>query len=387
MSNVNQIDAECSTVQRSNVQSVFVVIEEQTGVLQKPVPESLILPAGRASITQSPTFTDSPELAPSLDVVSQSRDSMPPGDFSIPMVIRLAPDAGAPQGDPLLRAAMGGLDTTTDPDVRQYYLEKCRPTVSIWINNDGTGQFMSGCVVEQIEWPVELDGLTTFTFSGRGRRSGVVGVGTLAEAPAETSIKLESGQSMAFSVGGYITNTTKPVSEEYQITAIDTATDTLVLDNPPADWVAGESIGPWFPVGVKIGSEVENNSITMKLDGVTARMRPSTWTASLPTQFLQEVGDMYPGEGADNKRSVTMDVSVYFRAAEAVRFGQTLEGKEMPAELTAANKNGSITVSMPRGRLSSPEIGEDDAVLTLDSTYTALGTDPNKNTSFSISIR
>lgn len=102
-------------------------------------------------------------------------------------------------------------------------------------------------------------------------------------------------------------------------------------------------------------------------------MRPSTFTASLPTQFLEEIGDQYPGESADNKRSITMDMSVYFRRAEAVRFGQALEGKTLSVKLKARNENGSIEVAMPRVRISSPTIGEDDAVLTLDSSGTALG--------------
>ena len=43
------------------------------------------------------------------------------------------------------------------------------------------------------------------------------------------------------------------------------------------------------------------------------------------------------------------------------------------SKLKAKNENGSIEVAMPRVRISSPTIGEDDAVLTLDSSGTALG--------------
>ena len=119
--------------------------------------------------------------------------------------------------------------------------------------------------------------------------------------------------------------------------------------------------------------EVENNSVSLLIDGVEGRIRPSTFTASLPTQFLEEVGDKFPGEASDNKRSISMDMSVYFRKAEAVRFGQTLEGVTLDVTLKAENSNGSIAVNTPKVRLSSPTIGEDDAVLTLDSTGTALG--------------
>lgn len=364
--------AMCSTVQKSNVQRAFFMLEATTGVLEKPVPAGFIRPAGRGSISQTPSFTDSPELAATLDVVSQSRDAMPPGDWSLPMVARLTPSAGAPQGDALFRAALGIVDTST-ANKRQYRLSTCRPTGSLWLQNDQTVQFMSGCTVESLEWAVDRDGLTIFTFSGRGRRAGVVGFGELAEAPDTTTIKLEAGQSLAFSVGGFIRNVSKNESQEYQITAIDTATDTLVLDTAPTDWLAGEEIGPWLPEADTIGVEVENNSVSLLIDGVEGRIRPSTFTASLPTQFLEEVGDKFPGEASDNKRSISMDMSVYFRKAEAVRFGQTLEGVTLDVTLKAENSNGSIAVNTPKVRLSSPTIGEDDAVLTLDSTGTALG--------------
>lgn len=364
--------AMCSDAQKSNVQRVFAILETRTGTLEKPVPGGFILPAERGSIAQTPTFTDSPELAATLDVVNQSRDAMPPGDWSVSMIARITPSAGAPQGDALFWAALGIVDTSV-VNKRQYRLSTCRPTVSLWLQNDQTVQFMSGCVVESLEWNVDRNGLTTFTFSGRGRRAGVVGFGELAEAPDTTTIKLETGQSLAFSVGGFIRNVSKNENQEYQITAIDTATDTLVLDTAPADWLAGEEIGPWLPEADPIGLGVENNSVSLLIDGVEGRIRPSTFTASLPTQFLEEVGDKFPGEAVDNKRSISMDMSVYFRKAEAVRFGQTLEGVTLDVTLKTENSNGSITVNMPKVRLSSPTVSEDDAALTLDSTGTALG--------------
>ena len=373
----------CPSAQKSNVQRAFVMLEDSTGVLEKPVATGFVIPAGRGSISQAPTYTDSPELSNTLDVVSQARDAMPPGDWSLPMVVRLTAEAAAPQGDALFHAGMGKLDTATSGK-RKYLLDTCRPTLSIWLQNDEIVQFMSGCVVENIEWSVDRGGLTIFTFSGRGRKAGVVGIGELAEAPTSTTIKLEAGQAMAFSVGGYITNRDKADDTEYQITAIDTTNDTLTLDSAPSGWTAGEEIGPWLPSASAIGKEVENNSVRLTIDEVEGKIRPSTFTASLPTQFLEEIGDEYPGESADNKRSVTMDMSVYFRRAEAVRFGQALEGKTLSVAFKASNGNGSIEVAMPKVRLSSPTVGEDDAVLTLDSTGTALGV--NGEDSFSITI-
>ena len=125
----------CPSVQKSNVQRAFVMLETATGKLEKPTAAGFILPAGRGSISQTPTFTDSTELSDTLDVVSQSRDAMPPGDWSLPMVARLSADAEAPQGDALFQAAMGKKDTSVS-GMRKYLLDTCRPTVSIWLQND-----------------------------------------------------------------------------------------------------------------------------------------------------------------------------------------------------------------------------------------------------------
>ena len=142
------------------------MLENTSGTLQAPVAGGYIAPAGRASISQAPNYTDTPELSSTLDTIAQARDAMPPGEWSIPMVCRLAASAGAPQGDALFQAAMGTLDTATTGK-RKYKLNVCRPTVSIWLQQDDVVQFMSGCVVENVEWALSREGLAVLTFSGR----------------------------------------------------------------------------------------------------------------------------------------------------------------------------------------------------------------------------
>ena len=363
----------CPSVLMANVHRVFVMLENTSGTLQAPLATGYIAPAGRASISQAPSYTDTPELSNTLDTITQARDAMPPGEWSIPMVCRIAASAAAPQGDALFQAAMGTLDTATSGH-RKYKLNVCRPTVSIWLQHDDVVQFMSGCVVENVEWALSREGLAVLTFSGRGRKAGIVGVATIDSVSTKT-VSLGEGEAQAFSVGGYVTDLTLNNGTSYQITAVNTSTDTITLDSAPTGWVATHTIGPWLPeTTTPIGKEIENNSIALTLDGVAGRIRPSTFTAQLPTQFLEEIGDEYPGEAADNKRSVTIDMNVYFRKAEAVRFGQALDGTTLPVVVSASNSNGTFKITMPKVRLSYPTIGEDDAVLTLESSGTALGT-------------
>lgn len=98
--------AYCSKIGSANVQRVFVEIEDVKGTLQKPTGNGLVLPAGQATITQTPTFTPSDELNKSLNVTEQFQDAVPPLDASIPMLLRLS-KTDSPQGNALLHALMG----------------------------------------------------------------------------------------------------------------------------------------------------------------------------------------------------------------------------------------------------------------------------------------
>lgn len=97
----------CPEVGRGQLQSVYAVIEDVSGVLQPPALYGYIVPAGRATMTQTPTYTDSEELSPSLNPVAQFQDAVPAGTGSIPLYGRLNRDFSKPEGDALFVALMG----------------------------------------------------------------------------------------------------------------------------------------------------------------------------------------------------------------------------------------------------------------------------------------
>lgn len=97
----------CPSVARGQLQSVYVVLEDVSGILQPPSPEGYIVPAGRATMIQTPTYTDSEELSPSLNPIDQFQDAVPAGSGSIPLYGRLNRDYSKPEGDALFTALMG----------------------------------------------------------------------------------------------------------------------------------------------------------------------------------------------------------------------------------------------------------------------------------------
>lgn len=99
----------CPNIGKANLQRVFAVLEDVSGVLQRPVASGFILPSGSGSMSQTPGYTNSEELSRSLNVLEQFQDAVEAGEVEIPMLLRLAPSYGAPQGDALLTALMGSV--------------------------------------------------------------------------------------------------------------------------------------------------------------------------------------------------------------------------------------------------------------------------------------
>lgn len=97
----------CPSVARGQLQAVFAVIEDVSGVLQLPTADGYIVPAGRATMTQTPTYTDSEELSPSLNPIAQFQNAVPAGTGSIPLYGRVNRDFSKPEGDALFVALQG----------------------------------------------------------------------------------------------------------------------------------------------------------------------------------------------------------------------------------------------------------------------------------------
>lgn len=86
---------------------VFAVIETVPGTIAFPTAADFIMPAGDALINQTPAFTDSKEMADSLDLIDQFPNAMPAGEWSLPMYLRLQGFGNAPQGEAFFKSMQG----------------------------------------------------------------------------------------------------------------------------------------------------------------------------------------------------------------------------------------------------------------------------------------
>jgi hypothetical protein len=448
----------CPTIAKSNVQAIFVEIEEVSGVLQRPTVEGYVLPTGQGSLNQTPNYTNSDELSKSLNVMAQFQDAVGPGDASVPSYIRLAADGGKPQGYALLAALMGDtqapddvtatvsadvdaavttipvddiaggffpqrgvvlieserihytgvtLDadgnvtaltgctrgyaqTTADAHVedtditlksRVFFQDICRPTVSIHLMLDHTVVFGSGGVVTQAEVPISRSGGQNINFTLQFRRMGWCGRSFLAGVPTggELSVVTQKGANAAdaYTVGGIIKNTTRKDDNGgsgYTIMAVNDDAGTITVSPAPASWAADDQIDPWLPDAAPIGQPLESRDTRVFVNDVAGKLLEGSLTIGTPVSFSAEVGDEYPGESADTTREITLNNGMMFRAEDAIEFGRGYKGYELPIAIVLGNKAGnSLTFAMPRVKFNTPEIGTQDAFVTLTRTGAVLG--------------
>lgn len=371
--------ATCNTVGKSSIQRVFVQIEDVSGVLQKPTAAGFVLPTGDVSINQTPEFTDSSELNESLDVMEQFKNALPAGEISFSSYMRVS-SAGVLQGAALMEALMGS--SAKSGGVTTFSQAICRPSVSVWVQKDHTVLFASGAVPTQLEIPLQLEDGQPMSWTLQFRKMGWAGRSFIKSVSGSAvTVETEDGvlAGHGYTVGAYIKNTTRDDDNSgagYQITAVDKTAGVLTVSPAPQGWQADNQIDAWLPEADPIGSPVESRSAAVTVDGAAGKLREGTLTVGAPTTFLQEIGDEYPGESIDQKREISYDITMYMRAKDVLRIGKGYSTDVESAVVTTctAENGGSVAVTLPRVQFTTPEIGEQDSVVTLTMSGRALGT-------------
>lgn len=447
----------CPTAGKANSQSVWVALEEVTGILQKPTAADYIVPRGNASMTQTPGQSASEELSESLNVINQFQDAVEAGEASIPMYLRLSAN-GKMQGHNLFAAAMGDVqepdtvaavltaeatDSSTTLEIgtvkggffppagivtigsekvrysgrtldadgvvstltgcergyagttvethavgdaltlssRVFSQSVCRNTVSVWMKMDHTIFFASGGVVTATEFAFSNTGGQNIDFTVQFRRMGWVGRSFIAEAPSGSVIKVvdKDGKpaANAYSVGGYVKNTTQDMDNAgagYRIVAVDADAGTISLDGNIVGFEEDDQLDAWFPPSTPIGDAIESRRISLLIDGNVGRIREGSISIGTPVEFLQEIGDEYPGENVDTTRELSITMNAYFRAENAPDIGRGYDGYEIPVVVRTGKKVGeTLAIAMERVKMSTPEVSTDGASYTLDRTGAILG--------------
>ena len=108
--------AACTDIARSNIQKLFIVLEDYPGQIAYPTKEHFIAVANDATASQSPAYVDSPEKLGTRDILERFKEAMPAATATAAMVLRLGTLGEKPQGHDAL-VSLFGTSTVDQPPV------------------------------------------------------------------------------------------------------------------------------------------------------------------------------------------------------------------------------------------------------------------------------
>lgn len=440
----------------SRRQKVFAVAEVTPGTLVFPAIADFIRPAGDAVMNQTPAFMDSKEKADTLDVLDQFTNALPPGEWSVPMYLRLKDLATKPQGAVLLESLLGGykaggiidgtltanidaavttigysaladgvmpptgvitigtekikysgvtvltsLNGTLTNCVRGYggstaashtlgdalvlssphfYPTTSAPSFSLWVQTDFFVQFLTGATANNATVSVKNEDGVTFNLKGQGMRMGWAGTDELVGAETVGSTLITVQDSNKFTVGARIYNKTKAdyATNGYEITAISGSDLTITPGvQKVGGWSNADVIAGYLPdPGTLSTSVIENRKSAVKINNVAGKLRTTDITIDTPKNYLSdEVGTQYVSEYVEDMRKTSATINSYFKKADIGKFKTAAEGSGVPLEIIYGDTMGkTLSVYMPRMKLSVPNINFESPTVSLQTTATALGT-------------
>lgn len=112
---MSQTNEACTDIGRSNVQELFIVLEDKPGVIAYPTKDNFIAVANDATANQSPEYTDSPEKLGTRDVIDRFKNAMPAAEAAATMLLRLGATGSKPQGYDALVSLFGTSTLETPP--------------------------------------------------------------------------------------------------------------------------------------------------------------------------------------------------------------------------------------------------------------------------------
>ena len=229
-----------NTIAIARNQKIFAVKETVRGTLVPPATGNLIIAAGMGSINQQPSFTNSPEINASRDIINRFQDRTPPGSWSFPVLLRPSGTAGtAPQEDVLMECLLGTKTVTSETSV-VYTPALEKPSFSIWMKKDHTVFFGSGATVGSAKFSLATKGGATVELSGKFMKMGWAGTDTTVGTIASAATAITVADARKFTVGARFEFVEAGVAKNnsgagYAVTAVDTDTNTLTIGSPGAE--------------------------------------------------------------------------------------------------------------------------------------------------------
>lgn len=369
----------------------FVKKETTKGSLEFPAGTDAIYLAGNPEINQQPSYTNSPEIVNTLDVIARARDMTPAGTWTIPALVRPSGTQGtAPLHDVLFETLLG--TKVAQATYVDYLPALAKDSFSIWFGTGPLCRFAKGCTVSDGRLSITNRGYPQWTFSGGLMWAGWAGRTQLSGAHTASATSITVDDASRFSVGARIQNTTLDDDNSgsgYEVTAVDTSTNTLTISPGIADvggWADNDEIAWFLPTAAPATSyAIESRNTTITIDGVTKVVKNINLTLSAPVQYLEDeiTTDGYPTAYLERERAIRGEVTLNVRPPDVTYFLDRSQS-QVSIVVTCGNENGKrMTVTYNYASLDIPNLNISEPVeMTLG--WTGLGSSAGEN---SVAIR
>ena len=364
-----------NTVGLAMEQICFVVEEVTKGTAVFPTAAAeLVIGAGEIEINQQPTYSDSEEIADSLDVLDRFRDQVGAGTFNIPMYIRPSGTAGtAPMGK-FLFESLAGIETIVGATSVTYEQATTKPSFTLWVKKSHTVFFGTGACVDKMALSATNKGGAKAVFSGGFMQMGWAGTDAVdGVVSSSTTVVVTDGKK--FTAGAYVKiGSDDNTGAGYKINSVSTNTLTMADSISCADTAV---IAGWIPDSYSgVGTPLENKDtgITFAGSAVTLKSLDLDYSSHVIYQVDEITTDGYPVDYVEDQRNITASLDMLFRQDDVEMFYDGLNNTSQAVVLTIGDSAGSIvTINLPQSEIEVPVITSSKPTISLSANLTALG--------------
>lgn len=345
-----------------------------------------IIAAGVASINQQPSFTDSPEIRNSRDIMARFVDMFPPGEWSVPILSRPDGAGNAPMGDVFFRSLFG--TKTIVPATSCAYTQALeKPSFTLWVQRGHTVFFLTGSTTGSGKRSLGNKGAALWEMSGQGMKMGWAGKGALNADEAAGQTVISVADCRLFTANSRIWNVTKDDDNSgagYRVTdrsrSVDGATDTITIDPavPAGGWSNADVIQGFLPVGLEIGTPIENRKSVLKIDTVATTIKSLSLTFNDPAKYLDDEipanEEDYVTEYVEDARNIEGDIGLNFRKENLSHFYDAIENASAAIEVISGTTAGyREKISLPYCSKEVPTVEDNAPVVGLSMKIKAIG--------------
>ncbi|MDX2469075.1 MAG: phage tail tube protein [SAR324 cluster bacterium] len=383
-----------SDIAKKIEQLVFVTPEVTVGTFVMPNSADCLPLTGAISATQTPSYTDSPEMNSTRGLQARFQDGLVAGELSLTCLMNINAAGTPPRGAVLLTSLMGTETVNAGVDV-QYLQAAKKPSFSVAYRKGHATYYVSGAVTTELKLTMaDKKGAADFNFTGKFLKQITVGDDSVATLSSAAQAVVSVTDASRFMVGGYVQNKACAAASGladsntdlgYKIITVDLINNELTLaDNLAYDWAVSEEVIGFLPAKSSGGTPLKKKDANLLLGGVEGV--PTNFDLTISESVVVIENEMtsspYPTEYVEDTRKISGSYKVYFRKDQSANLIADNDGLERELKLTLGPVGSNqLVMTLPRVPQETAKVEENGPALVLANTYNALETNGDDSAS------